>query len=269
MYYVCFPPEIKCEWRTLEPFVAKLNEDGASHFVRERCLDVEERGQREPEALLVDQTTHKSLVIERKMVVWPRTYLKDHRSEHVFAEIAGNRLSKVFTDSAYVLAVDASDLHRAKSRIQELARRTCHLIELHREAAIAGSRLVRTGEISWAFCRYADSIYDDGTPQSGVGIVFEIENDELDLDVVENMRAGVSRQVKHELDKAVKKFVSYQGCQKVVLLHIVGSSLWWLSEDDLQAVARRYKPTSVDQVWLAYPEWVTDAEQETVYRKLV
>lgn len=78
----------KCEWRGgLEEFVSHYNRENGTNDARAECLDILRTGgrtARKPEVLVTDASTSKQMVVERKSVVWPESYLLRHQNEHDF-----------------------------------------------------------------------------------------------------------------------------------------------------------------------------------------
>ena len=76
----------KCEWRggALDAFVKHYNEmSGTKYLALIKCLYVVRISgvaPKEPEVLLTDMSASTQMVIERKSVVWPKSYLYQHRA---------------------------------------------------------------------------------------------------------------------------------------------------------------------------------------------
>jgi hypothetical protein len=74
----------KCEWLGggLDKFVRHYNQQCGTAFSLTKCLDIVNISgitPKAPEVLLTDSGTGKSMVIERKSVVWPDDYIHRHK----------------------------------------------------------------------------------------------------------------------------------------------------------------------------------------------
>jgi hypothetical protein len=61
---------------------------------------------------MTDGRTGKQMVIERKSVVWPPTYVLQHQNGHEFAETIWQSTKDRFQDSCYELRVSGKELNK-------------------------------------------------------------------------------------------------------------------------------------------------------------
>ena len=114
----------KCEWigGALDAFAQYYNEKSATNYTLTKCLDIIAivgTTPKEPEVLLTDKSNSRKMVIERKSVVWPKSYIYRHELEHEFANLIWEG-AKGFSDAGYRLSVEMRDFNKLTGmRIRE------------------------------------------------------------------------------------------------------------------------------------------------------
>jgi len=272
----CLPPPGKCEWRNLRGFVQHLNVAQGANFHWKRCLDISERNSPQPEVLL-GNPEGTQLVIERKSIVWPLDYLKNHQAEHLFSDATMAQLSPHFSESLHVLRVRASSLHgRNKAQIQAIVRDICEQIATRKgrsqDLALEGNR-----PIPWSFSKPDESEIDADTPDQGIG-VFINENSSLPttFDNVESLlshKQGALEEILRELEKQFlrvsKKFSGYENCSRLLLVYFYCDTDAMILDQDFLGLIRSAKvPPTIDQVWVAEPIWVSETEWEEDFTRV-
>jgi len=88
-----------------------------SHYQRHGKCEWREGGRTEPkpEVLVTDANGSRRMVIERKSVVWPHSYILRHQNEHDFANVIWQRTKGRFQDDCYELTVSAEELGKLDS----------------------------------------------------------------------------------------------------------------------------------------------------------
>jgi hypothetical protein len=152
----CLPQSGGCEKPFTVAFVAHLNSTENASFNHRACLDVEERTTPQPEALYEDNITNRSLVIERKSVVWPLDYIRRHRNDHVVSDVIMRELVGLEMQDHYVLGLPL--LIRGKEKeVHAFAQRTGKAIRRNWERFERGDRYKgREGEWWWTFGKAQD-----------------------------------------------------------------------------------------------------------------
>src|SRR5579863_4374934 len=105
----------KCEWREggLHAFVSHYNSERGTAFSLTKCLDIIPIGPttpKQPEVLLTDGLGGKQMVIERKSVVWPPSYVRNEEMFHLFADLIFESANDWYRDGLYKLSVEAEQL---------------------------------------------------------------------------------------------------------------------------------------------------------------
>lgn len=110
-----------CEWLRggLNDFVTHYNNLNGSAYSLTACLDVVKvsgSSPKEPEVLLTYRASGRTMVIERKSVVSPPTYLLRHELDHRFVNRLGEIAGEAFRDTGYVLTVSAEEFGELTGR---------------------------------------------------------------------------------------------------------------------------------------------------------
>ncbi len=272
----CFRPSGGCEWfgGELAGFVRHFNAKNGTTYELDRCLDVRKGGrqQPEPEVLVRSDNSIETMVIERKMFVWPKDYLKQHRDEHVFSERIQSRLKDLFQDDLYMLRVDASSLREAGKRKDEIltnADQITDLVTRNRSKLTQLKGIKSTLPFQWSFGHARDEERSDDAPERGVGI--EI-NDGMSFfggvgwSEYQKSCEEIPAEVTRLLEAADRKFVNYPTSLKVVLMELVGE--FEFGDDIKRIIAEANLPPRVDQVWVAEPGHNDDFEPEMTYTQI-
>ena len=274
----CLPPDSKCEWANLRRFVDDYNSAHGTAYSHTACLDVSERNSRQPEVRL-DSPGEPSLVIERKSVAWPSgEYFADHRHEHQLGSLVQNRIHAVddsFSESLFQLTLSALALKgRKKTEIRATAGQIADHILSSRDAAKSQRGVRGQQPIPWHFgpARFVDE--DERPP--GAWFRVQVEDVEPDFgsspDEFRRQRASAKRGYAAEFlrcaEAAARKFAAYGHCRRVLVVQFFGSGMDdRVSDDDLVEIVRTGEiPTAIDEVWVAYHEWVSAWDYEVAWR---
>lgn len=147
-----------CEWLggALDAFVRHLNQSLGTSYALTKCLDIVKISgltPKEPEVLLTDENTGQQMVIERKSVVWPETYIHQHQLGHKFANIIWKRANGSFRDASYQLVLDLREFNSLESKkirdiankigedISHLTPSTCPSKKQNRSGGLFGSHI--------------------------------------------------------------------------------------------------------------------------------
>ncbi len=274
MIFSCLPPQGKCEWQHLRGFVSHLNTIDGKSYTRSRCLDVENRKGEEPEVLL-ESPNEISVVIERKSVVWPREYLRDHGNEHCLGDIVFARLDDLFRDSAYQLAYNEVSLKGKKKReVEEIAKQITSTVLSDLTGAKSPRGIGNRKPIPWRLRPLDPRERNESTPEVGLGITVwgEIEPDYTPSEILQRQavaKSGYAREFERAAKKAARKFVSYSDCLKLLLVQFYGSSsLLVLEEDIIDVIQSAQLPNLIDQVWVAQQDWISLDDYEIAWRRI-
>lgn len=265
----CLPPNGKCEWANLREFVRHFNETHGSTYSLSRCLDVSDSSRSQPEVLL-EAEGEVAMVIERKVIVWPPDYLKYHRWEDWFMRLAAEGLSSHFADGLFVLEVPTTAIRGSKGQIRQNADRIVGQVLANKDLALRRHGIGGRSPIPWRFRPVLDFERDATMPKKGVGVI--LIGDSLDGQITpEKLQValnGVSTELARQLVASSRKFSSYEGCLRLVVLECYSDLLLLNDEDVGRLVVNANLPTNVDQVWHAKPEWVSESDWQVVYERL-
>jgi len=255
-----------CEWLggALNAFVSHYNATIGTDYELTKCLDIVKISgatPKEPEVLLTDRATGNQMVIERKSVVWPKTYIHQHQLEHEFANLIWKVANAAFLDDSYTLTVNQREFSRLTSR---------QIREAGNEIGDQVSRLSPTqlpvrkkGLISWSLRKSAPG--EEETERRGIVVsqVGEMSFDDPDFD---EARAGMPAEIQAQLTAAAAKFSEYSNHLRLVLLDFYSNELW---EDDVPPMMNAILvPDTVDEIWRTIRDWVSEDEYEVGYERL-
>ena len=275
MIFSCFPPQENCEWYHLKDFVGRYNNSQGTTYTLKACLDVEGRSEKEPE-LLLEAPGEIPIVIERKTVVWPREeYFSDHRNEHDLLDLflyKVRSLGSPFTDSAYQLTVNTSSLKGKKKRdVERFAELIAGMVSSNSVTAKSPHGIGSREPISWHFRPLAPGEIDENVPKTGIGLVVREEAGTFEPSEVRKRikvaKAGYATEFERTARAAAPKFANYAHCHKLLLVQFCGNDSDWLQDEDIVGIITAAQlPAVIDQVWLAYPEWISEYDHEVTWK---
>lgn len=285
MLFSCVPETGGCEWENLKGFVGQLKSSLGTKYERTACLDIEDRNNKMPEILLEAQGA-PPIVIESKIVVWPADYCRLHSNFHNFVNHFTKSLRSKNTgfDSApYKLSIyedsfDGMKLSQVRILANDLA------CQVHaREDEARSKNGARGGQpMAWHFGPHDPSEW--GEPASSRGIMVETQGSRGPFLVSEDFKitdeesfsqfveagnrafeekrlkalTGYASRLDKEIEDAKEKFEKFGSHKKLLLLSFVGdSSNGVLDEDMSELVGAAKLPTEIDEVWVAYHDWVS------------
>ncbi len=118
-----------------------------------------DRTEQQPEVLMTDGRTGKQMVIERKSVVWPPTYVLQHQNGHEFAETIWQSTKDRFQDSCYELRVSGKELNKLdRGTVRRFASEIGNVIVQLDPSKIPMRRSV---PLHWTFPRADRDEYED------------------------------------------------------------------------------------------------------------
>lgn len=256
----------KCEWRggALNAFVRHYNESAGSAYALTKCLDIVRISgttRKEPEVLLTDTINGKQMVIERKSVVWPESYIHQHELGHEFASLIWNGSGVQFHDAGYKLFVRAGELRSLTSKqIREAGEKIGEMVSKLTKADLP----FRSAQpIGWSFRGIEPGEEEDDL--KGI-VVSEFGSMGLDSSDREEAIEGVPAKIQEQLEAAAAKFRGYERHLRLVLLDFYSEDLW---EDDIPPMMENILiPQSVDEIWRTVRDWVSPDDYEIGYDAL-
>jgi hypothetical protein len=281
--FSCLRHSGKCEWISgnLEGFTDWFNEECGTTYRLGKCFECSDDADRrslgprqprpEPEVLLLGEMGEQPMVLEKKIVVWPRDYLRDHQLMHDFFDAVESRLPRrLFENDVYVLEVSVSGLlvrNKNKRQIQGIASAIATVVLDSGAAVRKSGGIAGAAPIPWSFRRLPNEKREEETPQSGLGIIVQRDDTNCIQSVNANGLQRLSNQISQEVSKqllaSAKKFQRYSRHRKIVLLEFVGDYLLDINTKEIVATAEQ--PSSIDQVWVCEPVELSAWDQRTCY----
>ena len=171
--------------------MAQYNSESGTNYVRISCLDVESQEEKLPE-LLLEAPGQPPLVIESKVVAWPReSYCHNHSKEHYFREcfvehlaLAGNR----FLNTQFELQIRASSLHgKKKKEVKVSAEEIASRVLANQDTVCRNKGIWGRRPMPWRFVPSHPYDWGELTSDLSIGVIIKDEKpdftttDELDL----------------------------------------------------------------------------------------
>ena len=278
----CLIPGVKCEWFHLKDFVTAFNAIHGTSYHRSKCLDVYGKDEKQPaqaskrpEVLIEsDLDSEVPIVIERKAVIWPKDFQRDHSKEHILPDRVVDVLWGKFSDSTYELAFHADDLKGKKKRqVEGFGNHISRQINANVGKAKSPKGIGGLTPVRWSF-RPLDP-YEIDEPNRTKGIRIDISlSSSWDLQPVDFRRrreralAGFAERFGREANKAGEKYSEYANCQKLLVVQFFGEGELVRDEEIMEMVKGTQVPNQIDQVWLTGREWVSLDEYELAWERV-
>lgn len=243
----CFKRGGKCEWEdgNLKSFVRQYNAARDTTYRLADCLDApgkQQTGQKQPEVLVTGERGETPMVIERKVVVWPQSYIKHHLNQHQVYDIITERLLRRFHDDLYCLVINDESLRDKSTKLVQAAAHEIVDRIIGNEDSESLCRISGSSPFPWSFGRVPDHLREDDAPERGVGIVSA--NSQTFGDAQEAIRRRDVAYLRTEamLEKhllaASPKFTHYHGHSHVVVLEFYGDGEL-LDETDIERMVAK------------------------------
>lgn len=276
LLFHCVPDTGGCERRNLEGFPGQFNSMFGTNYRFSRCLDVENRIDKMPE-LLLEAPGLTPIVLESKVVAWPRDYCLRHRRLHIFANQFAECLkerSDRFGGAPFRLNISSYSLeglrkYEVKSLAEELGQR----IHAFGDRA-AKKRGVRGDQpMAWQFGPGRPEMW--GEPASCAEIWVETNDlrrvpEFSEYQVLKrNAKSGYAAELDKQIESARSKFERYAGCRKLLILYFVGDRSHGITDDEFcEIVLTANMPEGVDETWVAFRDWTNEWDYEVAWKRV-
>ena len=269
MMFHCSPPQGKCEWSRLRNFATHFNTLYGTGYTLSRCLDVNNRSEKEPEVLL-EAPGCVPVVIECKSVSWPPDHLSDHSKEHYLGELLFAQLGGRFQDALYKITFDPAYLKgRKKKEIETIVEQTSGTVLTNMPMAKSQSGIGSSLPVPWHLRPISHWERDETYPEVGLGIFFESEGFRADTPDKILPKKGYAQEFDRAAKNAAEKFVKYADCTKLLLVQFYGDGSVWLGDKEIVEIIQSAKlPTLIDQVWVAREDWVSEYDYEIAWKRV-
>ena len=199
-------------------------------YTRSKCLDSYGPGNKQPAQarkrpeVLLEADGEDPIVIERKAVVWPSDFQRDHSKEHDLPNRVANVLGEEFNDFTYQLAFHADDLRgKRKGQVDGFGDQIARLISTNIGKAKSPGGMGSRKPIRWRFRPLEPYEIDEPNPGNGVRSSVNLWSS-WDLGPVESRHnrktvlEGFAERFDREANKAGKKYDEYPNCQKLLVV---------------------------------------------------
>ena len=274
MLFSCLPPGCKCEHIILRRLIVDYNEQGGGVYERLRRPEMEERNRPEPELVLEGAEDGPEVIpvaIERKSVVWPvNSHLANHRNSHELLQHVQSRVcseDETFINGLYQLRFGESSMQGLSNReIWRIGLEIADVVLAHPAAARSEQGIAGRAPIAWGFGPVPEWDRDETTPEVGFGMLV---HDDLRHDAPSRAEAlvGFGDELARHLVSVGEKFENYDQHRRLLALQFFGESSLDIDEEDLiDLIEQADLPDSVDEVWLAYHDWLNAYDHEVGWR---
>ena len=276
MIFSCLPPPNKCEWVHLRDFVDQYNSTLNKEYYRSRCLDKENRNEKQPEVMLA-APGEISIVVERKSVVWQSGYLRDHENEHKFQEFLEDTIhshGSLFKDAPYQLTINAESLSgKSKRDTKRLAKDIAEMVVLNQISAKSPNDIRGKEPVPWLFRHIPPEEQDESVPDTGIGVLVNEKWRCFDSPgsspSIETIKSEYVKEFERLAKAAAEKFVNYSECLKFLVVQFYGPSSDFLMDEDVdEIIISAHLPKSIDQVWLAAEDWISEYDDRVVWKRV-
>ena len=262
-----------CEWFHLKDFVTACNDIHGASYRRSKCLDVYGMDNEQPAPtpkrpeVLLESDGEVPIVIERKAVVWPADFQRDHSKEHLLHDRVANFLGERFNDSTYELAFYADDLKgKLKLTVEDIARQIVEGVVSNIDNAKSTRGISFRNPIRWRFRPL--SPYEIDEPHPPHGIRADVWLSSLGSQNRDTELEGFAKRFCREANKAGEKYDEYPYCQKLLVVQFFGESYSVMDEDIIEIIEAARIPNQIDQVWLTGRKWTSLDDYELAWERV-
>lgn len=246
----CLPNPGKCEWVELKHFIAHYNETRSSDYQHECCLDLKS-SQKSPE-VICRSSDDKSLVVERKNLVWPLDYVQRHKAEHFLWDAILVHLRVVCSDGPYLLSIAPPSIV-AESKLSELAAQIADAVKRVISPMRSGEKIEFVMPCQGVFQKQIDTERDFDEPPSGLMILSSTPKYQELTDPGHTPDAFIEKVLDY-FSACEGKFSAYGSSIRVLLLNFISYQLyeqcnesWWHVFFDIYN-----PPSSICQIWSSF-----------------
>jgi len=215
------------------------------------------------------------MVIEHKTVIYPPNAPELWRMQHRFSYSVMKRLSPYFRDALYTLSINAESLRKTRIVVDSLLDEIVGTILAEQDQIRQLGRIRSKSQISWSFRRILEEKIIADTPQFGVIVDISCSYDPFEEEVeiirrrYDDALRGISDIFIKRLQDTTKKFFAYPNAQRVMVVQFhTDESVLVTDEDVIKMIQETQIPPTIDEIWIANPEWISQEEFEIAYSRL-
>jgi hypothetical protein len=282
--FSCFNPDKtpghRCEWKggNLQDFAYHFNQSRGTTYRLEACLDAPTPGVpsprlKQPEVLLKGRCGERPMVIERKQVA-AESYAVHHGNLHILYDMIPEAVMPHFGDALYSLELNESSIEGKKKReVQEAAREITKQVLVNQQRVKSGAAVGNSQPFPWRFGRVPEHARPDNAPEMGIGVDvhgsdFFSSGPQTILRQAEEAYASTKKILEKVLRDTELKFANYQDHLKVLVLEFYGDGNLLTDDDAKKIVAELELPASINEVWVAQQDWISEWGYEIGYKRV-
>lgn len=260
----CLPSRCRCEERLLAPFISHYNRHTGTAFEFRERLDVGSHIP-QPEALYVDLTSQRRLVVERKNLIWPPDYARIHDSLHTVTSIVDTAITPHLIAGKPYKFIMHDTIRGSVRELRRHAERIGKAIVWYLGAVHAGKTVwsCAVGR-EWSFRMEGAHERDWNEPSDGIRFVFERSRRQLRWGEVPD---GLVREFARLLESTRRKFLNHADATRVLVIDFHGD----LRHPDTfieQIFAMVRIPSNVDEIWMSIYALVTELHYGWIHQQL-
>lgn len=127
--------------------------------------------------------------------------------------------------------------------------------------------------IQWWFRRLHPGERDETVPGTGIDFIVVEDKEHPEPSETDQVtgpaRAGYTSEFECSANAAAEKFVNYAHCLRLFLVQFFGDGSEYLRDEEMTKIICSAKlPETIDQVWVACPNWVSETEDEIIWRRV-
>jgi hypothetical protein len=193
-----------------------------------------------------------------------RESLQWHTTEHEFYQGVYDATASLFRDNAYELSVIDTNLLVGKRRMVEILGELREQLTKAKSALASSSAVLISHPMQCRLRLVLKHQRDFDQPQSGLTVQIDIPRG-IDYEAI---RVGAAVGLDQELREAARKFQSYAGCLRIVLVTFRGDTEDLPDEMLKEIVETANLPSSIDQVWITRQKWLSLDEWQVAYDRV-
>lgn len=254
----------KCEWfGNLDQFVSYYNKANKTNYSLQECLDVNNSTSKQPEVLIHDNTSeNKDIVIEHKRIGFPPNYFEDHNRYHKFCEKVYDILTDHFNDSRYILTIDVNSLYYNKDIEDEI----CKII-LHNQRSVRTTGIKSQVPVPFKFAKLNDYQCNQSDPTVGICIEAVSNITILSEDQEKEGLNYIKQELLRQIKSANQKFINYTALNKILVIEFCGED--YFEDDQIIEIMSSIDYLSINEVWIAKPEYISENDEIKSYYKII
>jgi hypothetical protein len=261
----CLPPNNDNEWLNLSHFVASYNSTYGTNYSLEAFPENEDRSNPQPEILLRDGKA--TMVIERKVFVWPMNYIRHHQLWHEFNKRFFAKVLEKFADDVYAFEISDAHIPGSKREVVQLVNEVTNCILEHEKLIRHSGGIICVDEpIEWKFYRLPEIELEDYHGESGVEVRLMRPFQHYDSERLAKAWPEIRSELSELIESSAPKFDNFADCHRVLIVEPYTNVLNLSPEMLSQIIHSITVPVNIDQISLAARMELSEGKTVLDYR---